>query len=1113
MPLRSIRLLLVGCALVLAACGGGDGNGTVVSNSAEIGAAGGTVADAGGAQVEVHAGALAQAVVISVIPSSAGAPPLPAGVTALGRAIAVTPHGTHFSLPVTVSLPFDPNTVPVGNMPVLLKTNAAGDWESVPTAIFGTDTVRATVSGFSWFQVGGLLRNDPVRNWSFSRFFENQTHRWWEPVEMPCGDDHCTQVGGLLERSIRFGPALFDHPFTLHGVVQPHDTFAEGLIAASADGVTYGVFAEAPYARRDGPDPIGSESSLRQTQSFRKVSADASLTFTVSRLLIDATDFYPVQFIGSSGGPLATRVFIFGSVELTAKAFKVPGESFYSAAGTAELNGLGNSWEFVAFGAVGAPVGLWGDPDFDLTTLPIIETNGAITGCPGTGVTLSLRAPRTYSIDLSSVVVGEEFTLEFIAKARTYNRKGGGFRSECQMSSVSAFLRDPIEFGGTTLHLSGLEPTHRPLTPAPEAPSVPAGCVPGPGGAAEAGTLQFDAASFTVDEFAWSVPTVKVIRSGGSAGAVSVTLTTSDGTAVAGIDYVPVDGAIHFADGDDSPRRVKVPTLHNPLVGPDRSLNLTLSRPGGCATLGAQTSAVLTIRDDAPAATYSLGGTVSGLLGTGLALEGPFTPITLSANGAFTFPEAMLDGLNYNVRVATQPGAPAQLCSVGNGSGTIAGANVTNIQVECVTPPTTGGLDPGFGVAGKVFNSDFESSPVAVGLQRSGKIVVGGSTTLSRFNPDGGLDTTFGSGGWLDVAFHVDSSTLAQSLTVQPDDKILVVGTARVGTRLLMAVARYMPDGALDTAFGNAGLTTVDPYAVLGAAARNSTARRALVAADGRIYVAGNAGAFISPNNINNFAIARLNADGSPDTSYSGDGVQTTPVGSRVNYPYAIGIQADGKAVLAGAASDTSLIGESGIGLARFKTNGSLDTDDPKKPDNYGLPEFLGYSLVDPSLNLGTSGGVSTDVDMVMLPDDSLVVAASVRATDPTHGTVRRMTLIRVGVSGNIVHSGVVPWAIGPGPADDLVHALVRLGDGRFVMVGQVSPTGNLSTAADFAVLRFNADLTPDTSFAGNGVLLLDFFGGIDSAVGVAEQADGKLLVVGSARNGLRTGIGIARLQ
>lgn len=83
---------------------------------------------------------------------------------------------------------------------------------------------------------------------------------------------------------------------------------------------------------------------------------------------------------------------------------------------------------------------------------------------------------------------------------------------------------------------------------------------------------------------------------------------------------------------------------------------------------------------------YTVGGTVSGLAGTGLVLQnngGDNLPI--SANGPFTFPTALGNGSPYNVTVFTQPTGPAQTCTVTNGSGTISGANVTNVQVTCVT--------------------------------------------------------------------------------------------------------------------------------------------------------------------------------------------------------------------------------------------------------------------------------------------------------------------------------------------------------------------------------------------------------------------------------------------
>ena len=89
--------------------------------------------------------------------------------------------------------------------------------------------------------------------------------------------------------------------------------------------------------------------------------------------------------------------------------------------------------------------------------------------------------------------------------------------------------------------------------------------------------------------------------------------------------------------------------------------------------------------------TYTVGGSVSGLVGSGLALK-----LNGGANLAdqrqrrVLVPERAGHGAAYAVTVATQPNSPTQTCTVGNGSGTIAGANVTNVAVTCVTEtPTT----------------------------------------------------------------------------------------------------------------------------------------------------------------------------------------------------------------------------------------------------------------------------------------------------------------------------------------------------------------------------------------------------------------------------------------
>lgn len=87
-----------------------------------------------------------------------------------------------------------------------------------------------------------------------------------------------------------------------------------------------------------------------------------------------------------------------------------------------------------------------------------------------------------------------------------------------------------------------------------------------------------------------------------------------------------------------------------------------------------------------PAGSYSVGGTVSGLAGTGLVLQDTSAgSASVAANGAFSLPTPLASGANYNVVVATQPGSPAQTCTVANGSGTVGSANVGNIAVTCVS--------------------------------------------------------------------------------------------------------------------------------------------------------------------------------------------------------------------------------------------------------------------------------------------------------------------------------------------------------------------------------------------------------------------------------------------
>ena len=84
--------------------------------------------------------------------------------------------------------------------------------------------------------------------------------------------------------------------------------------------------------------------------------------------------------------------------------------------------------------------------------------------------------------------------------------------------------------------------------------------------------------------------------------------------------------------------------------------------------------------------TYSVGGTISGLSGTVVLRDNGGDDLTVSANGPFSFATKLASGAAYNVTVKTNPSG--QSCSVANGSGTIAAADVTNVAVSCAASPT-----------------------------------------------------------------------------------------------------------------------------------------------------------------------------------------------------------------------------------------------------------------------------------------------------------------------------------------------------------------------------------------------------------------------------------------
>ncbi|MFN9367078.1 MAG: delta-60 repeat domain-containing protein, partial [Planctomycetota bacterium] len=244
--------------------------------------------------------------------------------------------------------------------------------------------------------------------------------------------------------------------------------------------------------------------------------------------------------------------------------------------------------------------------------------------------------------------------------------------------------------------------------------------------------------------------------------------------------------------------------------------------------------------------------------------------------------------------------------------------NGINNDVALVRYNADGSLDTSFGSGGMVTTAIGTSSDqgYSVTVQADGKIVVGGyarigSTddfALVRYNADGSLDTSFGTGGMVTTAIGT-SSDIAYRVTLQPDGKIVVGGYARIGSTDDFALVRYNANGTLDTSFGTGGMVTT----AIGTG--NEYAYSVPLLADGKIVVAG----------YSNFDIAlvRYNADGSLDTSFGTGGKVTTAIGTGTDIAYSVTLQADGKIVVGGYAAIGSTLD---FALVRYNANGSLDT-------------------------------------------------------------------------------------------------------------------------------------------------------------------------------------------
>ncbi len=425
---------------------------------------------------------------------------------------------------------------------------------------------------------------------------------------------------------------------------------------------------------------------------------------------------------------------------------------------------------------------------------------------------------------------------------------------------------------------------------------------------------------------------------------------------------------------------------------------------------------------------------------------------------------------------------------------------------------TDGSLDDGgpddatpadsFGTAG-VATTDFGVSAfgVAVALQADGKIVLAGGcdpadddSCLARFNTDGSLDDggpgdatpadTFGTGGQV-VTDHASVLEQYNAVIVQADGKIVAAGPCSNGGPFDFCLARYHPDGSLDTdsdgdpgvAYDTDGLVTTD-------AGGADNLKAMVLQPDGKVVVGGRC-AF---SFVGFFCLARYTTSGALDASFDGDGLafaQFFASGARDDDLQGLALQTDGKLVAAGVCRDAPGPNSHLFCVARFNADGSLDTDSDAAPGSHFDSDGTQVSRL----------GVDTDnaFAVALQTNGNAVVAGQCRLKT---GAANDFCVARYDTVGALdpTFDGDGFVGTGFGGGSDQANGMLIQPDQKIVLAG--------NCAGDFCVARFNPDGSRDdvASFGVGGQALLDL-GGAEIVRAVARQPDGRIVVGGGCAN------------
>ena len=338
-------------------------------------------------------------------------------------------------------------------------------------------------------------------------------------------------------------------------------------------------------------------------------------------------------------------------------------------------------------------------------------------------------------------------------------------------------------------------------------------------------------------------------------------------------------------------------------------------------------------------------------------------------------------------------------------------------QFALVRYTKDGALDTTFDGDGIVY-TDFGTSAGSRGvyIQTDGKILVAGSVTapgsatdfaIARYNPDGSLDSSFGTGG--KVTTPVTQFTdVANTIAVQFDGRIVVAGAAEDGAlNARFGAVRLNPNGSLDSTFGT------DGKIFFGVGAASQGVKRILLLPDGKIVFVGS-GNFATT--ALDFIVARLNANGTMDTTFDGDGIVNSDI-ALADMAYDAVLQPDGRIVVVGFADDGS--GVRRFAAIRYLPNGVRDNE-------FGL-----FGTLTAQLGSSNQDAAST---VLLQPDGKIVIGGTTKTGFENHDigilrlTSSGATDSTFGTNGKVI----LPVSI----KDDSVNDMLLQPNGRIVLAG-----------------------------------------------------------------------------